>query len=134
MSFQSVFPAIARVAAQSDGPGGLLIGAIKSRLNKTREPPRDYGALPQVPKGSSLSFSSGLKQLPAAAARLLGEKCQVIQLMLLYTSPQTIILYCYMCVLIPTQTASISSSRLLGEKCQVYIGGVGGGLSARATR
>ena len=92
MSFQSVFPAIARVAAQSDGPGGLLIGAIKSRLNKTREAPRNYGALPQVPKGSSLSFSSGLKQLPAAAARLLGEKCQVIQLMLLYMSPQTTIL------------------------------------------
>ena len=91
MSFQSVFPAIARVAEQSDGPGGLLIGAIKSRLNKTREAPRNYGALPQVPKGSSLSFTSGLKQLPAAAARLLGDKCQVIQL-ISYVC-------CYVCLL-----------------------------------
>jgi oxygen-dependent protoporphyrinogen oxidase len=75
MSLKSVFPAIARVAAQSQDAGGLLVGGIKSRLNKSGPAPRDYGELPKVPKGASLSFRQGLRQLPAAAQQRLGDKC-----------------------------------------------------------
>lgn len=74
MSFASVFPAIARVAANSNTVGGLLVGAIKSRLNGP--PARDYGVLPPVPKGASLSLRGGLTQLPATARARLSDKCQ----------------------------------------------------------
>ena len=75
MSLKSVFPAIARVAAQSQEAGGLLVGGIKSRLDKSGPQPRDYGNLPTVPKGASLSFKQGLRQLPEAVQQRLGEKC-----------------------------------------------------------
>lgn len=75
MSLKSVFPAIARVAAQSQEAGGLLVGGIKSRMDKPGPQRRDYGNLPTVPKGASLSFRQGLRQLPEAVQQHLGVKC-----------------------------------------------------------
>mmetsp|Transcript_16658 Transcript_16658/g.33159 ORF Transcript_16658/g.33159 Transcript_16658/m.33159 type:complete len:550 (-) Transcript_16658:185-1834(-) len=96
LSLASVFPSLGRLAAAADGtPGGLLhcfvvaknIAAADDRRRKSIDwnavgnavdagrslrPDRDYGALPEVPKGSSLSFAAGLRALPEAVRTTLG--------------------------------------------------------------
>ena len=87
LSFRCLFLGdLADVA--DDNPGGLLHCYVKSKLNAARDMAnrtndwkrieversvREYGNFPEVPKGASLSFEKGLRALPEAALKELGE-------------------------------------------------------------